>query len=114
MAALCGSSRPWWESKHHPGCGCPRIEPAAGEGPPSAPHDPTMECLNWIGPSSEPKRQPAEATAGVPADALLIGGDNYHFLLDSSRGVGYNPTPIALPFPPPRTSSIFGGSGWGE
>ena len=96
MAALCGSSRPWWESKHHPGCGCPRIEPAAGEGPPSAPHDPTMECLNWIGPSSEPRRQPAEATAGVPADALLIGGDNYHFLLDSSRGVGCAPAATHL------------------
>ena len=52
--------------------------------------------MNWIGSCSEPKRQPKEATAGVKADALLIGGDNYHFLLDSSRGVGCAPTPVAL------------------
>ena len=111
MAAL-GAAHPWWESKHHPGCGCARVQPASG--PSSAPFDDGLLPLNWCGPCSEPKRQPAEATAGVPADALLIGGDNYHFLLDSSRGVGCAPTPIALPFPPPRTSSIFGGSGWGE
>ena len=38
-----------------------------------------------MGLSTEPGRGTAD-TSG--ADAMLIGGDNYHFLLDSSRGVG--------------------------
>ena len=44
--------------------------------------------LNWVGPCAAPGRFPLSATANTPADAMLIGGDNYHFLLDSSRGVG--------------------------
>ena len=72
---------PWWESRHHPGCGCAPVAsiPTAAEADADAP-------LNWVGPSTEPRHDGAADTAS--ADAMLIGGDNYHFLLDSSRGVG--------------------------
>ena len=71
---------PWWTSDHHPGCGCAAVAsiPTAAEADAGSP-------LNWVGPATEPSRGPADTSQ---ADALLIGGDNYHFLLDSSRGVG--------------------------
>lgn len=75
------SPAPWWKSRHHPGCGCAAVDsiPTAAEANASSP-------LNWVGPSTEPRRDHAADTS--TADAMLIGGDNYHFLLDSSRGVG--------------------------
>ena len=81
-----------WVSKmladwtRHPGCGCKRPVVAAAAVP--AAGDAGLPMLNWVGPSTEPQRLALSETAGMMADAMLIGSDNYHFLLDSSRGVG--------------------------
>lgn len=72
---------------HHPFCGCERVVTAGAAAAAGADGE-DLPKLNWVGASTEPARLPLSETAGQACDAMLIGGDNYHFLLDSSRGVG--------------------------